>query len=780
MAKMTPFQAQVAAEVAKRVKAQLAERQWSYQDVVRAAWSKGLRISTETVRAVVHGERVPSMTTLSALAGAFDVPESELLPVLLPEGAATRSPATDGGVRTHRVKETKGEAMRKLASLNGFMKGKGRVAAAVALISVAVVAGALVSTRQPTAAVKVAAPAGAALGANAASDPHAGPVHVGNGVMVGHDYHHDVSKALRDVKALPIKKARQPQGEAAENSALGLPHKDVADPVVQRHVGAGNIPSPILNFEGVDYPGVNCSCAPPDTNGEVGATQYVQIVNTGYQVFNKSNGNSVLGPLSIESVWSGFGGVCQTGGFGDPVVIYDQIANRWVVSQFAGTSIPTDECVAVSTSSDATGTFNRYGFHLGSNFFDYPKLSVWPDAYYMADNVFNSSGTAFLGPQPFAFNRAAMLAGSPATFVTTGITGGASENPYLPADLDGSTLPPAGAPNSFVEWPGGGSYKVFHFHVDFAVPTNTTFTLFSTVPAAGFTQLCTTTRVCVPQLGGGVGSKLDAIGDRLMFRSAYRNFGDHESVVSNYTVISGGVAGIRWFELRNVTNGPVTVAQESTYQPDTTWRWMGSVAMDRNGDMALGFSASSSSINPQIRYTGRLVTDPLNQMAQGETTLFAGTGSQVSTFNRWGDYSDMTIDPVDDCTFWYTQEYYATTSQFNWRTRIGNFTFPSCGQVALATQTKLQLRPNPVPQGGTLTFKAQVKTQGGTVPVGTVSFTVDGVQVASAAVNGQGVAQTTWVVNVGAGDHPARAIFTPTDPNAFMTSQSANVRLTVT
>ncbi len=205
-------------------------------------------------------------------------------------------------------------------------------------------------------------------------------------------------------------------------------------------------------------------------------------------------------------------------------MLYDQIANRWIISQFAGVSVPTDECVAVSTTSDATGSYNRYAFHLGSNFFDYPKLSVWPDAYYMSMNVFNSSGTAFLGPQPFAFDRAAMLAGNPATFVTTGITGGSSEDAYLPADLDGSTLPPAGAPATFVEWPGTGVYKIFHFHADFAIPANTTFTLFASVPAAGFTQLCPTTRNCVPQPGSA--SNLDGIGDRLMFRLAYRNFGD--------------------------------------------------------------------------------------------------------------------------------------------------------------------------------------------------------------------------------------------------------------
>src|SRR5262249_26500283 len=258
-----------------------------------------------------------------------------------------------------------------------------------------------------------------------------------------------------------------PEREAAVNPRIGH-HVNQRDPVVQRSLAPPNMPSPTLNFDGIPFPGVACNCAPPDTNGEVGATQYVQIVNEGYEVFDKTTGASLLGPVGIATIWSGFGGVCQTAGDGDPVVLYDQLANRWVITQFAGSSVPTDECIAVSTTSDATGSYFRYGFHLGSNFFDYPRLGVWPDAYYMSMNVFNSLGTAFLGPQPFAFNRSAMLNGQAATFVTTGITGGSTEQAYLPADLDGNTPPPAGAPNSFVEWPGSGHYKLFHFHVDFA------------------------------------------------------------------------------------------------------------------------------------------------------------------------------------------------------------------------------------------------------------------------------------------------------------------------
>ncbi len=266
-------------------------------------------------------------------------------------------------------------------------------------------------------------------------------------ITVGASVHNDTSEPLRDMKQLPLE--FKPEREANENPSVGHSHKDSADPVVQRFsflndLAAPNMPAAVLNFDGIPFPGVSCNCAPPDTNGEVGATQYVQIVNEGYQIFDKS-GASVLGPSGIATVWSGFGGVCETSGHGDPVVLYDQIADRWIITQFAGSSIPTDECIAVSTSSDATGSYNRYAFHLGSNFFDYPHLSVWPDAYYMSMNVFNSSGTAFLGPQPFAFDREKMLLGQPANFITTGITGGSLEETYLPADLDGATLPPSGA-----------------------------------------------------------------------------------------------------------------------------------------------------------------------------------------------------------------------------------------------------------------------------------------------------------------------------------------------
>ena len=199
--------------------------------------------------------------------------------------------------------------------------------------------------------------------------------------VVVHSSHNDVSAPLREMATWPLPPARE--HEAPENPKTGIVRASGSRPdtVVQNRLMnnlLGNI-IPGLNFDGIPFPGVDCNCAPPDTDGYVGLTQYVQIVNVGYQVFDKATGNSVLGPLSIRSIWQGFGGNCETGGDGDPVVLYDKMANRWVISQFAdsGTGVPNRECIAVSTTSDATGSYNRYDFDLrpfGTNFYDYPKL----------------------------------------------------------------------------------------------------------------------------------------------------------------------------------------------------------------------------------------------------------------------------------------------------------------------------------------------------------------------------------------------------------------------
>jgi hypothetical protein len=503
-----------------------------------------------------------------------------------------------------------------------------------------------------------------------------GPVSAHAKPIVGHSVRNDTSPALRLMPQL----APKPMHEHEVNLNPSIYHGARSRPDAARQTKRfrNQMPSPSLNFDGIGAPNSSCGCAPPDTNGEVGSTQYVQVVNTAVEVWDKSTGTSVFGPVLIDTLWSGFGGLCETNGEGDPVVVYDQIANRWVLSQFAGTGNPTDECVAVSTTDDATGSYHRYDFHLGSNFYDYPKLSVWPDGYYMTTNVFNQAGTAFFGPEPWALDRTAMLNGDPATVVT--FTDPSYYNPgsdaMLSADLDGSTAPPAGAPDPFLMFGANtASWTLFRFHADFATPANSTFTVGTDLVPAPYSVLC---GGCVPQ--GGTSAVLDTLSDRGMFRLAYRHFGDgHEALVGNMSVASNGVGAIRWFELNNATSGTASFVQQSTYQPDNTWRWMGGSAMDQFGDIAVGYSASSAAIHPEIRWAGRLAGDPLNTLGQGEATVFQGPGSQTGTNNRWGDYSDMTIDPVDDCTFWYTQEYYpAGVTQYNWRTRIASFKFPSC------------------------------------------------------------------------------------------------------
>jgi len=589
----------------------------------------------------------------------------------------------------------------------------------------------------------------------------------GASVIVGLSVRNDVSRPLRAMPPKPFSR-QAVERESNPNPRPVVSHRPYRpDGARQTRSFAPNMPTPTLNFDGIVAPGVSCFCAPPDTNGEVGLTQYVQVVNTGFQVFDKATGTSLLGPLDINTVWSGFGGACAGPSMGDPVVVYDQLANRWVISQFAGLDpdVMTDECIAVSTGYDATGSWNRYDFHLGSDFFDYPKLGVWPDAYYMSMNVFDPSSGFYLGPQPFAFNRAAMLAGNPATFVTTTSVLDSSNDTIIPADLDGTTSPPAGAPAPFLMSGTAATWKLWRFHVNFGAPATSTFTLGGTLAPGAYNVLCPNDQNCVPQKPPS--QNLDALADRAMYRLAYRNFGGHESLVGNQTVDSGGVGGIRWYEIDHATSGTPAFAQQSTYQPDTTWRWMGSAAMDRDEDLAIGFSASDATINPQIRYAGRLAADAPGTLAQGEAHLLDGTGSQTGTHHRWGDYSDLTVDPLDDCTFWYTQEYYAVNSAASWRTRIGDFAFPSCTVPAGASLALLDTSDAPrVNPGAQIGFNVTLVNRGAdpatsvvvtdTLPAGTgVDWSLDAahsdsgwaitgappneVLVAPATVNGQKV-----------------------------------------
>src|SRR4030088_3126511 len=263
---------------------------------------------------------------------------------------------------------------------------------------------------------------------------------------VRRDVHHDVSPPLREM----IKHAPPPSLErrpVEPMKLIPLPSGLVRfqeDPVIQTVTVPPPTPPVSQSFEGLgngQY-GFSVTGAPPDTNGTVGATQYVQWVNTSFAIFNKSNGALISGPTAGNTLWSGFGGGCQTNNDGDPVALYDKAAQRWVFSQFSVTTTPYLQCIAVSTTSDATGTFNRYSFQYG-NFDDYPKMGVWSDGYYETFNMFN--GNTFVGADACAYDRTAMLAGSAATQVC--FQQGTSVGGLLPSDIDGTTAPPAGSPN---------------------------------------------------------------------------------------------------------------------------------------------------------------------------------------------------------------------------------------------------------------------------------------------------------------------------------------------
>jgi hypothetical protein len=492
-----------------------------------------------------------------------------------------------------------------------------------------------------------------------------------NGPTVRRDVHHDTSLPLSVMikNAPPVSSVVH---EAEPLRRIPLPpglNQNGEDPVLQ-HTTIPGTPSVGLSFEGLgngQY-GFSVTGAPPDTEGAVGATQYVQWVNTSFAIFNKTTGALISGPTAGNTLWSGFGGGCQSNNDGDPIVTYDKIGQRWIFSQFSVSTTPYLQCIAVSTTNDATGTYNRYSFQY-SYFDDYPKMGVWADAYYETFNMFN--GNTFVGADACAYDRNAMMAGTTATQVC--FQQGSSVGGLLPSDIDGTTAPPSGEPN-FMIYYGTNNLNLYKFHVDFTTPSNSTFTGPTVISVASFSALCGG-GTCVPQ--PSVSQQLDSLADRLMYRLAYRNFGTHESLVANHSVTAGSSGGVRWYEIQN-PNGTPTVAQQSTFAPDSNYRWMGSVAMDHNGDMALGYTISSSSVYPTVAYTGRLSTDPASTM-ESEVTVASGSGSQNGNLSRWGDYSAMQVDPVDDCTFWYTQEYMKTTGSFNWNTRINTLKFSGCG-----------------------------------------------------------------------------------------------------
>jgi hypothetical protein len=504
------------------------------------------------------------------------------------------------------------------------------------------------------------------------------------GPLVIREVKHDTGPLLREIAPL-LPEFSTPSEHEIENNVNPNHHwsnRVQKDTMLQTEENSPALQTPNfgLEFDGAGFgDSFFCYCMPPDNDGAAGTTQYVQYINVEYQVFDKS-GNTVLGPLSGNAFWSGFGGSCQADNSGDPVLRFDAAAQRWVVAQFAiNNSGPDYECVAVSTTADATGSYNRYAFPF-NDFPDYPKMGVWPDAYYFTFNNFDITGSYFVGANVCAADRTRMLAGAAATIQC--FQQNSNQFGMLPSDLDGATPPAAGTPNFVMELDPDGSANLdmFKFHVDFTTPANSTFTGPTLIPVSAFTPLCNSNYRggCVPQPTTN-SDLLESLSDRLMWRLVYRNFGDHTTLLVSHSIVAGSSGGVRWYEIHNPETSP-TVFQSGTFAPDSQYRWMPAIAMDANQDIAVGFSRSGVAAGqfPSLVYAGRVPSDPAGTL-ESEVVLKAGAGSQSSGYGRWGDYSSVTVDPTDDCTFWFTEEYEKATGGFNWSTAIGSFKFPGCG-----------------------------------------------------------------------------------------------------
>jgi hypothetical protein len=497
------------------------------------------------------------------------------------------------------------------------------------------------------------------------------------GPIISREAQRGVSKPLRELTPSPvlhsghsIEDDLEAQTEGRNPAAEGVRNEPFADPALQAS-SLSTPPSTLKVTMGYNFDGTSgLSYSTSDVNGSVGATQYVQYTNWRFSVYSKATGLKVAGPTAEATLWQSLGGPCATSNDGDIIVLYDKQANRWVLSHHAvPKGGPFYQCFAVSKTSDATGAYYLYAFQLNNDFPDYPKLGVWADGYYLSTNLENTTSYAFLATQVCAFDRAQMIAGTSAQEVCFQTSAFQS---LLPADIDGATVPPAGSPEIFVSM-AKTNLEMFKLTVNWTTLSKSTFTGPTPINVAAFSQACAGSD-CIPQLD--TAQRLDSLADRLMYRLAFRNYGSYQSLAVTHSVVAGSSVGVRWYEIRNPFGTPA-VYQQGTYAPDTKYRWMASLAMDKTGDMAMGYSVSSATQHPGINFTGRLATDPLGTM-ESEINVVTGTGSEQSPNYRWGDYTSMSIDPVDDCTFWYTNQYYKTDSLESWSTRVVSFKFPSC------------------------------------------------------------------------------------------------------
>jgi hypothetical protein len=538
----------------------------------------------------------------------------------------------------------------------------------------------------------------------------------------------DVSPALRSLRPIARPRTFPPDTilevrpePAAKGPRVHQAKGYGADGVLQLFSPAPTIPAPLLTFEGLsnqdNFNIFGFRVNPPDPNGEVGLNHYVEMINLVFAVYDKA-GNLLLGPIDTGTLWAGFPIEDCTDPSGDPVVVYDQLEDRWLLSQFTtrgrnpdGTynGLPFYNCVAVSQTGDPTGAYFRYAFITSqegstSTFFpDYPKYGVWTNSYLLTSRDFGSQGE--YGISVYGLEKNKMINGEPnARAVHFYLDGNDPAilplvgDGLLPADIDGTRRPINGAPAPIVgtqdDGAGyGGTFdalNIWELSVMWRANPVASIVLKAQLPVASFDSIfpCAPgSRDCLPQPGiVNPQQYLDILSyrQRPTFRLAYRNFGTYESLATNQSVEAlPGIAGARWYEIRR-TGGSYSVFQQGTYAPnDGVHRWMGSIAQDKRGNMALGYSVVNGvDVYPGVRYTGRLSGDPLGQMTLGEGTIINGTGVQLTINSRWGDYTDITVDPSDGCTFWYVNEYYTLAGQQSslagWQTRIGSFKLPGC------------------------------------------------------------------------------------------------------
>jgi hypothetical protein len=568
--------------------------------------------------------------------------------------------------------------------------------------------------------------------------------------LVRHAVGHAVSRSLRElpIDVLGLRDVEAPEPKPLPMRARKIATLSKADPVLQTEIPANVAAIMHIDFDGIGAQG----SAPSDVNLAVGPNHIVQTVNSRLAVFSK-NGALLSGPTNLTTFFQPVGGACATGA-SDPIVNYDRLADRWVISDI-GISATFSECVAVSKTNDPAGQYILYNFSFGTNLNDYPKLGVWPttsnSAYLATYNMFQN-GQTFIGSFLCGFDRAKMLVGS-GNAVQLCVRTPNTEGGYLPSDLDGSTPPTDGTPGLFLTWQNNnpGQLLLRKLTLNFA---NTTATLSSatTINVANSILACGNGGTCVPQKG--TTQTLDTLGDRLMYRMGYRKFLDHERVVVNHSVDNGGPVAIRWYEILDLSGTP-TLNQQGTFAADTTSRWMASAAMDKANDIAIGYSASSSAINPGIRFTGRVPGDPAGAL-ESEASMLEGTGSQTTGLSRWGDYTALQVDPSDDCTFWYTSQYEKVNGTFNWSSRIGSFIFGNCGgggtPAVTLSVTKLTFPKTVI--GMTSTPKSVTLTNTGTATLNISSISPSGDFV---------ISNNNCVATLSAGASCAvRVTFTPT------------------